>query len=134
MRPLGLHREDQARPHCRAVDQDGAGPAHAVLAAELGAGEAAVLAQEVGQRPPRPAPSTGTREPAPHRGIGRAARRPAGPGGVRNVETKKPADGTVRGRAGPATPSCASSATATAGSSAAGSAWAIDPPTVPRLR
>ena len=47
---VGLHGEHEARPHGVAVEQDGAGAAHAVLAPEVRAGEPAVLAQEVGQR------------------------------------------------------------------------------------
>src|SRR5438132_1818001 len=45
-----LRREQQARAHGGAVDGDGAGAADAVLAAEVGAGEVEILAQEVGQR------------------------------------------------------------------------------------
>ncbi len=51
--PLGLDREHQAGAHRVAVDQHGAGAADAVLAAEMGAGEAAVLAERVGERAPR---------------------------------------------------------------------------------
>ena len=49
---VGLHGEHQARAHGLAVEQHGAGAADAVLAAEVGAGEPAPLAQEVGQREP----------------------------------------------------------------------------------
>ena len=45
-----LRREQQARAHGGAVDGDGAGAADAVLAAEVGAGQVEVVAQEVGQR------------------------------------------------------------------------------------
>ena len=50
---LGRDREHQARAHRLAVDEHGARAAHAVLAADVGAGEAQVVAQEVGQQPPR---------------------------------------------------------------------------------
>ena len=45
-----LDREHEARPDRLAVDQHGARPAHAVLAPEVRASEAEVLAEEVGQR------------------------------------------------------------------------------------
>src|SRR5439155_20957359 len=48
-----LHREHQAGAHRLAVEQHGAGAAHAVLAADVGAGEPQVLAQEVAQEEPR---------------------------------------------------------------------------------
>ena len=47
---LRLAREHQAAPHRRAVEQDRAGAAHPVLAAEMGAGQPAILADRVGQR------------------------------------------------------------------------------------
>src|SRR5713226_8731872 len=50
---LGLHREHQAGAHRLVVDQHGAGAADAVLTAEMRAGEAAILAQCVGQAAPR---------------------------------------------------------------------------------
>ena len=46
---VGLHREHQAGPDGCAVEQHGARAADAVLAPEVGAGEAAPLAQEVGE-------------------------------------------------------------------------------------
>ena len=46
-------REHQARPHRPPVDQHGAGAADAVLAADVGAGQAEVVAQRVGEQPPR---------------------------------------------------------------------------------
>src|SRR5262249_55664323 len=46
-------REGEAGAPRLAVDQHGAGAAHAVLAAEMGAGEVAPLAQKVGERQPR---------------------------------------------------------------------------------
>src|SRR5580704_2092695 len=49
----GLHREHQAGAHRRAVDQHRAGAAHAVLAADMGAGLAAILADRVHQGAPR---------------------------------------------------------------------------------
>ena len=49
-RAVGLHREHQARAHGLAVEQHRARAAHAVLAPEVRAGEAAPLAEEVGQR------------------------------------------------------------------------------------
>ncbi len=47
---VGLHREHEARAHGGAVDQHRARAAHAVLAAEVRAGEVALLAEEVGER------------------------------------------------------------------------------------
>src|SRR5947208_3134170 len=47
-----LHREHQAGAHRLAVEQHGAGAAHAVLAADVGAGEPQVLAEEVAQDQP----------------------------------------------------------------------------------
>ena len=44
---VGLHGEDQAGARGLAVDQHGAGPAGAVLAAQVRAGEAEVLAQQI---------------------------------------------------------------------------------------
>src|SRR4051812_46447947 len=46
---LGLHRQHQARPDVDAVDHDGARAADAVLAAEMGAREAELVPQEVGE-------------------------------------------------------------------------------------
>ena len=48
---LGGDGEHQARAHRLAVDEDGAGAADAVLAADVGAGEPEVVAQEVRQQP-----------------------------------------------------------------------------------
>src|SRR5207248_10494329 len=53
LRSLSLDGEEQAGPHCFAVEEDGAGAAHPVLTAEMGASEGAVLTKEVGQRLPR---------------------------------------------------------------------------------
>ena len=53
---------------------------------------------------------------------------------VSQVPSKNWLAGTVRSPSGPVMSSSASSASATAGYSAAGSAWAIEPPIVPRLR
>ena len=53
---------------------------------------------------------------------------------VMNVDTKNSDAGTVRGPWVFVTSNSASRASATAGYSAAGSAWASDPPSVPRLR
>ena len=50
---FGLHGEDQAGAHRLALDDDGAGAADAVLAADMRAGLAAVLADGVGQRAAR---------------------------------------------------------------------------------
>ena len=47
---VGLDRERQAGRADRAVEQDGAGAADAVLAAEMRAGQAEVVAEEVRQR------------------------------------------------------------------------------------
>src|SRR5258708_5074053 len=49
---VGLHREHQARPRRIAVEQNRAGAAHAVLAAEMGAGEAELMAQKIRKRHP----------------------------------------------------------------------------------
>ena len=49
LRALALHREQQAGPRRLAVDEDRAHPAHAVLAADVGAGEAEPVAQHVGE-------------------------------------------------------------------------------------
>ena len=48
-----LHREHEAGAHRRAVHQHGAGAADAVLAADVGAREPEVLAQEVAEEPAR---------------------------------------------------------------------------------
>ena len=48
-----LHRKHQARARRVAVDQHRAGAAHAVLAAEMRAGEVEFVAQEIGERQPR---------------------------------------------------------------------------------
>jgi hypothetical protein len=48
-RAIGLHRERKARAHRLAVDDDGATAAFAGAAADMGAGEAEVVAQEVAQ-------------------------------------------------------------------------------------
>jgi len=45
-----LHGQQQAAARALTVDENGAGPAHAVLAADVGAGEGEVVAQEVGER------------------------------------------------------------------------------------
>ena len=50
--PSRLHREHQAGARAAAVDQHRAGAAHAVLAAEMRAGEAELVAQEIGERQP----------------------------------------------------------------------------------
>ena len=44
-----LDREHQARAHRLAVELDGAGATHALLAADLRAGQAGLVADEVGQ-------------------------------------------------------------------------------------
>jgi hypothetical protein len=41
---VGLHREEQAGAHRLAVEEHGAGAADAVLAADVGAGQAEVVA------------------------------------------------------------------------------------------
>ena len=46
---VGLRGEHQAGAHRLALDQHGAGAAHTVLAADMGAGEADLVAQEVGK-------------------------------------------------------------------------------------
>ena len=47
---VALHRQHQAAAHDLAVDAHGAGAADAVLAADVAAGEAEILAQEIDQR------------------------------------------------------------------------------------
>ena len=51
--PVDGDREEQAGPHRLAVEQHRAGAAHPVLAADVGAGQPQVVAQEVRQQPPR---------------------------------------------------------------------------------
>ena len=51
--PVGLHREHEAGACAVAVDEHGAGAADAVLAADMRAGEAERVAQEIGQQQPR---------------------------------------------------------------------------------
>ena len=46
----GLDREHEARPDGDTVDDHGAGAADAVLAAEMGAGQPELFAEEVGER------------------------------------------------------------------------------------
>src|SRR5205814_3522835 len=60
--PAAVHadREQQARAHRRPVHEDGAGAAHAVLAAHVRPGVPEVVAQAVGQQPARGYPG-GTR-------------------------------------------------------------------------
>ena len=48
---VGLHRQHQAGARRAAVDQDGAGAADAVLAAEMRAGQPELVADEIGERP-----------------------------------------------------------------------------------
>jgi hypothetical protein len=45
--PAGRRGQHQARAHRRAVDDDRAGAAHALLAAQVGAGQPEFVAQEV---------------------------------------------------------------------------------------
>jgi hypothetical protein len=47
---VGLHGVHQAGTHRLAVEQDRAGPAHAVLAADVRAGQTQLVAQPVHQR------------------------------------------------------------------------------------
>src|SRR5262249_61440238 len=55
-KPVAGDRERDAGARRLAVDQHRAGAAYAVLTAEVGAGQAALLAQEIGERGPAPAP------------------------------------------------------------------------------
>ena len=50
---VGLRREHQAGAHGSAVEDDRAGAADAVLAADMGAGEQQIVAQEIAQQHPR---------------------------------------------------------------------------------
>ena len=50
---LRLHREHEAGAHRLAVEEHGAGAAHAVLTAEMRTGETAILAQRIGEIAPR---------------------------------------------------------------------------------
>ena len=52
-RAVGLDREQAAAAHGDAVEPDGAGAADAVLAADVRAGEAEAVPEEVGQEQPR---------------------------------------------------------------------------------
>ena len=47
---VGLHREHQAGAHGSAVEHHGAGAAHAVLAADMGAGQQQLVAQKIAQQ------------------------------------------------------------------------------------
>ena len=49
---VGLRREHQAGTNRRAVENDGAGAANAMLATDMGAGEQQVVAQEIAQQQP----------------------------------------------------------------------------------
>ena len=53
VRAVGLDREDRAGLRAAAVDEDGAGAALARVAADVRAGEAQVLAQEVDEQQAR---------------------------------------------------------------------------------
>ncbi len=50
---LGLNRQHEAGTHGRAIDNDRAGAAHAVLAADMGSGEPQMVAQAIRERQPR---------------------------------------------------------------------------------
>ena len=50
---FGLYGEHQAGPHRLAIDDHGAGAANAVLATDMRAGLAAILADRIGQSAPR---------------------------------------------------------------------------------
>ena len=60
---VDLRGKRQAGPRRLAVDDDGAGAAHPMFAADIGAGRADLMAQEIGQQQPRLrlAPRTGCR-------------------------------------------------------------------------
>ncbi len=51
-RPVGLHRQHQARAHRRAVVLHRAAAAHAMLAADMGAGQRQLMAQKIGETLP----------------------------------------------------------------------------------
>ena len=51
--PVAADRQYQAGARRLAVDQDGAGAAHPMLAAQMRPGQVAPLAQEIGERQPR---------------------------------------------------------------------------------
>ena len=55
---VGLHREHQAGARRASVEEDRAGAADAVFAAEMRAGEAELMAEEIGEAScgPRPLP------------------------------------------------------------------------------
>ena len=76
---VGLDGEHQARPDRLAVDEDGARAAHAVLAAEVGAGQPEVLAQGVGERLARldEHPPRRRRSRSAHRHLGRSCLLPS---------------------------------------------------------
>ena len=48
-RAIGLHREQQTRAHRLAIQQNRARAAHAMLTADMGAGETEIVAQEIRQ-------------------------------------------------------------------------------------
>ena len=50
---IGLHREHQAGTHRRAIEQDRAGAANAVFAADMGAGKQQFVAQKIAEQHPR---------------------------------------------------------------------------------
>jgi hypothetical protein len=49
---FGLYGEDQTGSDCLAVQENGAGSAHAVLAPDVGAGEFEIMAEEVAEQEP----------------------------------------------------------------------------------
>jgi len=49
----GLHRKHDAGAHRLAVEEDGAGPAHAVFATDVGAGQVSLVADEIGEQQAR---------------------------------------------------------------------------------
>src|SRR5215831_16009697 len=44
---VSLHRQHPAGAHGRAIEENGAGPAHAMLASDMGSGEAELVAQAI---------------------------------------------------------------------------------------
>jgi hypothetical protein len=51
--PVGLNGENQARAGWVTIEQNSASAAHAVLAADVGAGQAEIMAQEIAQQQTR---------------------------------------------------------------------------------
>ena len=131
--PVAAASADGARTGTdrHADEPDGAAPHHVGSSSSC----TATVAPAMAKSPCRRANSSTAK---PHRpvqiGNDTATSSSSGSSAVDHRPVKKSAAGTTRGPGDDRTSRSASRATATAGYSAAGSAWAIDPPMVPRLR